>query len=333
LSSVASVSLLPKTVALSLETDPVGLPVSLDLDSGPAPLTRTVIVGSSHSVAVAATQALNGVVYQFDSWSDGGAPSHQIVAPATASTYRARYRAHAELSVRQAASTDAPSIDRPFDFLVDVSNSGPNPAPSVVVSDTLPAGARFVTAAGDGWSCSEAAGVVTCNRSTLAVGIAPRLTIAVLAPSVKGEVTNSVSVRSDLFDSSPADDSSDLVVRIGLHRFHTLAPCRLVDTRESGPALAAGTERTFTLPGLCGIPSSSRALSLNVTVTEGSAAGDLRLAPAGLTPETSSINYGAGQTRAALAVVALSESGEVSVRCGQATGIVHLILDVTGYFE
>jgi len=70
-----------------------------------------------------------------------------------------------------------------------------------------------------------------------------------------------------------------------------------------------------------------------VTVTEGSATGDLRLAPAGLTPETSSINYGAGQTRAALAVVALSESGEVSVRCGQATGIVHLILDVTGYFE
>ena len=78
---------------------------------------------------------------------------------------------------------------------------------------------------------------------------------------MKGEVTNSVSVRSDLFDSNPADDWSDLVVQIGLHRFNTLTPCRLVDTRESGPALAAGSDRTFTLLGLCGIPSPARALA------------------------------------------------------------------------
>jgi hypothetical protein len=45
------------------------------------------------------------------------------------------------------------------------------------------------------------------------------------------------------------------------------------------------------------------------------------------------INYGAGQTRAAQAVVALDDTGFVVVRSGQSTGSVHLILDVTGYFE
>jgi uncharacterized repeat protein (TIGR01451 family) len=333
LSATTSVDLLPKTVALTFETDPAGLSLSVDLGFGPTPFTRTVIVGSSHSVAAALTQTAQGTVYTFRSWSDGGTPSHVVVAPASVATYRAGYRAYAELSVRQAASPASPSIGGAVSFLVDVSNAGPNPAPSVVVTDTLPAGAFFVSATGEGWGCSEDAGVVTCGRPTLAVGAAPTLTIAALAPTVKGDATNIASVRSGLFDSNPADDSFPLVVPVGLYRFHTLEPCRLVDTRESGLALAAGSDRVFTLTGHCAVPATARALSLNVTVTEPTVAGDLRLGPAGALLDASSINYGQGQTRAAFAVVALSASGELAVRCAQAAGRVHLILDVNGYFE
>jgi hypothetical protein len=121
--------------------------------------------------------------------------------------------------------------------------------------------------------------------------------------------------------------------------FFTLAPCRVLDTRNSpgpygGPALQAGQSRTFVLAGQCGLPASARAVAFNLTATGATAAGNLRLYPADQAlPPTSTLNYSAGQTRANNAVVGLSASGAVAVRCSQASGTVHFILDVTGYFE
>jgi parallel beta-helix repeat protein len=121
--------------------------------------------------------------------------------------------------------------------------------------------------------------------------------------------------------------------------FYALAPCRLLDTRGpagplGGPSLSAASQRTLTLISVCGIPPTARALSLNVTVTEPTAAGDLRLFPGGaLAPLVSTINYGAGQTRANNAVATLGTAGTLTVRCDQASGTVHLLLDVNGYFQ
>ena len=44
--------------------------------------------------------------------------------------------------------------------------------------------------------------------------------------------------------------------------FYTVAPCRVFDTRNpagpyGGPALVAGGERSFVLPGRCGIPATA----------------------------------------------------------------------------
>ena len=119
----------------------------------------------------------------------------------------------------------------------------------------------------------------------------------------------------------------------------TVAPCRVLDTRKAagpygGPALGAGQSRAFTLAGRCGIPASARAVTANLTVTQPSAQGNLRLYPSDQTvPSTSTLNYGAGQTRANNAVVPLSPAGALSVRCTQASGAAHVVLDVTGYFE
>jgi hypothetical protein len=62
--------------------------------------------------------------------------------------------------------------------------------------------------------------------------------------------------------------------------------------------------------------------------------GDLRLYPAGTPrPGVSTINYQAGQTRANSLAISLGSAGDLAVRCDQASGTVHLILDVYGYFE
>jgi DNA-binding beta-propeller fold protein YncE len=121
--------------------------------------------------------------------------------------------------------------------------------------------------------------------------------------------------------------------------FHTVVPCRLLDTRQpegthGGPRLLGGTSRVFPLAGRCDIPATARAVSVNLTVTQATAAGHLELYPAGpAPPPTSTINYQPGTTRANNAIVRLNDLGELAVRCGQGSGTAHAILDVNGYFE
>jgi hypothetical protein len=117
---------------------------------------------------------------------------------------------------------------------------------------------------------------------------------------------------------------------------HTIAPCRLVDTREpsGAPALAAGVDRTFDASASCGIPATARALSVNVTVVSPTAPGHLTFFPTGgAAPVTSTVNFGLGQTRANNAILTLGSTAGFTVRSGQATGSVHLLVDVNGYFE
>jgi hypothetical protein len=86
-----AVELDPQTVDLTFASDPTGLEVVVGSTPGTAPITRTVIVGSTVSVSAAATQQQSATTYEFSSWSDGGARSHDLVAPATPTTYTARY--------------------------------------------------------------------------------------------------------------------------------------------------------------------------------------------------------------------------------------------------
>jgi hypothetical protein len=121
--------------------------------------------------------------------------------------------------------------------------------------------------------------------------------------------------------------------------FYTLVPCRVADTRNpdglyGGPALAAGTDRGFVLAGQCGIPPTARAVAINVTVSQSTTEGDLRIYPRGTSLHlVSAINYRSAQTRANNAIAALGPAGDLSVHCDQASGSVHFILDVNGYFQ
>jgi glucose/arabinose dehydrogenase len=119
--------------------------------------------------------------------------------------------------------------------------------------------------------------------------------------------------------------------------YHTVTPCRVVDTRSGAP-LASGVERLFTLVGgACGVPATARGLALNVTVTGPTGMGHLTLSPGNLpAPSTSTLNFIAGRTRANNAVVALSTDGIGRMKALASVsggGTVHVIIDVSGYFE
>ena len=123
--------------------------------------------------------------------------------------------------------------------------------------------------------------------------------------------------------------------------FHTLAPCRLYDTRQPGgaaagaPILAAGETRPVAPGTRCALPASAKGLSANVTVTSPAAAGYLTLYPADAPsrPVASTLNFRASQTRANGALVTLGAGGAGFKVFNGSAGTVHFVLDVNGWFE
>lgn len=242
-------------------------------------------------------------------------------------------------------------------YTVTVTNTGTGAQadnPGNELTDVLPASLALVSASATSGTATATVGTntVTWNGS-LAVSASVTLTIqATIRSTVTGgtAVSNQASIRYDgdqngTNDASAETDdpavagASNPTVFTVKGAYFTVTPCRVVDTRGTpdgplaGPALVAAASRVFDLANHCGIPPTAKAVSLNVTVTQPTEAGDLRLYPAGLAaPLVSSINWVAGQTRANNAVAVLSPTG-LAVLCDQASGSVHLILDVNGYFQ
>jgi hypothetical protein len=129
-------------------------------------------------------------------------------------------------------------------------------------------------------------------------------------------------------------------VAVGGARFHTVAPCRAIDTRNpagplGGPALGASAKRTFSVAGVCGIPADAKAVSGNLTVATSEADGFVNAYPGGTSPTaTSVIHFRAGQIKANNVRLTLPSDGTgILVFDNGAGGKTHFLLDVSGYFK
>ena len=146
----------------------------------------------------------------------------------------------------------------------------------------------------------------------------------------------------------------------GPYQYYAVTPCRVYDTRTGLPSaggtgggiISSATVRTFRLRGLCGIPTTAAAVSLNLTiVTPNAVGGDLRIAPyPGTFPEVSTSNYYQNETIANGAIVPLGTVANpgtnpdfqvLGAGCGMVGGVFqctntfayHLLIDVNGYFQ
>lgn len=142
-----------------------------------------------------------------------------------------------------------------------------------------------------------------------------------------------------------ATDTTDLVVDIngyfaepntGGLNFHTVTPCRIVDTRNpngplGGPFLTGNTSRTFPLPSSdCGLPETAAAYSLNVAVVPQGPLGYLTAWPTGQAqPLVSTLNALKGLVIANAALVPSGTNGSIDVFVSDTTDI---IIDTNGYF-
>lgn len=125
------------------------------------------------------------------------------------------------------------------------------------------------------------------------------------------------------------------------YRYTQLDPARIIDTRDGtglgsrpvGPLVAAEI-LPFTIPGAGGVPTSGdvRAVTMNVTATDATAAGFISVFPCDKPrPVVSNVNVDpSSPTVANLATVRLSSTGQVCFFSSVAT---NLVVDVQGYFS
>ena len=149
-----------------------------------------------------------------------------------------------------------------------------------------------------------------------------------------------VAVKNGAVDVYLAGASANVMVDVvgwygptGTARFTPIQPVRAVDTRTANVPLGAGEERAFAISSAAGLPGGAIAVAATVTATRSTAPSTyLTLSSSGAArPTTSDLNVRQAQDQANMAVVGLGSGG--SVRVYNNLGSVHVLVDVTGYFQ
>lgn len=220
--------------------------------------------------------------------------------------------------------------------------SGPPPSPAPTVSGVSPVsgsivggtpvtitGTNFAAGATVTFGGTAAAAGVVVNATTI-TAVAPAHAAGAVTVAVTNPSTQSGS-KSNAYFYAPPPAVSD---------FYTLAPCRVLDTRNpngarGGPVLGASGQRTFDVTGACGIPNAAKAISVNVTVVAPAASGYLSIFPGNAFPlGTSTLSFRAGMARASNSILTLATNGSGTIGVLNASGgNAHVIVDVNGYFQ
>lgn len=99
----------------------------------------------------------------------------------------------ADVVITKTTGTTTATTGSQFAYTITVTNNGPSPATSVVVTDTLPAGLQFVSATPSQGTCN-ASSPVTCNLGTIGVTASATITLTVQVTGTSGTVANTASV-------------------------------------------------------------------------------------------------------------------------------------------
>lgn len=291
--------------------------------SGPysLPTTLAMVVGSN-----CATQVTPPSGFEFIGWANASVTSPPVfIVPSSDSTVTLSFR---RLSSSNSSPIDLRARTVPITLKgsvngarVRVEGSGCNPGEyalpislAMTVADTCnfqvtpPNMYEFV-----GWSDGPAVNprsiVVPSNSSTLVLSF------------------NSIA--------TPPSNSPPNLSPSGV-RLVPIAPCRVMDTRETWPiggepSFNIGETRTILMDATrCHLPAAS-AYSVNITVVPLEPLRWITVWPTGVTmPYTSVLNSYDGRIKSAATIVAAGEHGGVSIF---ATNRTHVILDVTGYFS
>ncbi|WP_406694329.1 choice-of-anchor A family protein [Singulisphaera sp. Ch08] len=141
-----------------------------------------------------------------------------------------------DLSLAKTVDDATPTVGDTFTYTVTVTvtvtNLGPNAAEGVAVSDRLPSGLTFVSAAPSQGSVDLATSRWLVG--TLAPGSSATLLVRVTATSAGRKINNAVVVASDIDDCNPANNIASIVVNVQAVDSNIVVPPTLVDVERIG---------------------------------------------------------------------------------------------------
>jgi uncharacterized repeat protein (TIGR01451 family) len=169
----------------------------------------TLANGATASVAIAVVPTAPGIL--IDTASVEGSvpdpnPGNNTITFSTTVNGTGGGSTQADLSLVKSAAPNPVTVGSPLTYTLAVHNAGPSAAADVVTTDTLPAGATFVSASASQGSCSGTS-TVSCNLGSIASGAGATVTIVVL-PTASGTLLNSATVSSGNPDPSSGNNTS-----------------------------------------------------------------------------------------------------------------------------
>jgi uncharacterized repeat protein (TIGR01451 family) len=177
-----------------------GLATGATADFSPASIVITDASAKSSILTITTTGGTPPGTYSLNVTAISGNLQHSSPAQLIVSG-----PASANLSLSKTASPNPGVTLANLTYRITVTNNGPSPATSVVVTDNLPAGITFSSATPTQGSCSGTT-TVTCNVGALANGSFAIINILVQPQSV-GVLTNNASVTAAESDPDASDNS------------------------------------------------------------------------------------------------------------------------------
>ena len=203
--------------------------------------------------------------------------------------------------------------------VLDLAADLPDTASDVVMNVTVtkPAGAGFVTV----YPCSAERPTVS-NLNYIAGQTVPNLVTVSIGDDAKVCLYTSATAHliADLGGWYEVGAGDGLV---------SVAPTRLLDTRDLGPRLPTGAVQELDLSGV--VDADATAVVMNVTATEPAGAGFVTVYPCEAPrPTASNLNVVAGQTVPNLVTVAVGSDRRV---CLYTSVAAHLLADLSGWYS
>jgi uncharacterized repeat protein (TIGR01451 family) len=209
------------------------------------PVSVTVVVTPTASGTVTNVVYIGGLEFDPDLSNNAFTETTFITTP--------------DLAISKQVSAQAAALNEPLLYTIAITNNGPGTATSLSLEDTLPPGVTFNTVTPGAPTCTEAAGLVTCNLGDLAAGATTGVTLSV-TPTVRGIITNTATVQATPADLKPSDNTATVTSVVGLPDL-TISKDDLIDPvlvgqdltytltiTNLGPETATGVLVTDTLP-------------------------------------------------------------------------------------
>jgi uncharacterized repeat protein (TIGR01451 family) len=112
----------------------------------------------------------------------------------------------ADLSLTKTDAPDPVLVGQELTYTLTVANAGPHAATGVMLTDSVPSGATFVSAAAGQGTCTGTP-TVACSLGTLGSGGSATMTIKI-RPATAGTLTNLATVTSNETDPNPGNNTA-----------------------------------------------------------------------------------------------------------------------------